>query len=92
MEKRLLEKESEEVLEKNGFEVVGILGLEYSPSCSVSLQYSRQGTTHQPGHFIAALQKKLAAANIQIPFVGINRRGINASIERIRKLVTPSLF
>lgn len=76
----------------NGFEVVAIVGLEYSPSCSTDLQYSRKGTTHQPGYFIAALKEKLEASGIKIPFIGINRRGINASLKRIRALLAPKLF
>ncbi|MBU4205022.1 hypothetical protein KKE19_03445 [Patescibacteria group bacterium] len=76
----------------NGFEVVGILGLEYSPSCSVLLQYSNKGTTHHSGHFIAALQRKLRTEQIKVPFIGINRRGIKASIKKIRELICKKLF
>jgi len=71
----------------NGYEIVAILGIEYSPSCSINLQYSEKGTTHQPGHFIFALQKKLAGKKIEIPFIGINRRGIKPTIERIKNVL-----
>jgi predicted secreted protein len=70
----------------NGFQVVGILGIEFSPSCSVKLQYTNKGTIRRPGHFICALQKLLRANGICIPFVGINRRGIGPTIRRIREL------
>jgi len=68
----------------NGYEIVAILGMEYSPSCSINLQYSEKGTTHQPGHFISALQKKLDGKKIEIPFIGINRRGLGPTIKRIK--------
>jgi len=71
----------------NGYEIVAILGMQYSPSCSVNLQYSEKGTTHEPGHFISALQKKLDEKKIEIPFIGINRRGLKPTIERIKKVL-----
>jgi predicted secreted protein len=70
----------------NGFEVVAILGMEYSPSCSTSLQYTREGTIKKPGHFIALLMAKLKRGGLDIPFIGINRRGINSSVKKIKDL------
>lgn len=76
----------------NDFEVVAILGIEFSPACSISLQYSNKGTFHQAGHFIAALQKKLKKENIDIPFLGINRRGIKSSVKRLNNLLEKKLI
>lgn len=76
----------------NDFEVVAILGIEFSPACSISLQYSNKGTFHEPGHFIAVLQKKLKEKNIDIPFLGINRRGIKSSIRRLDDLLEKKLI
>jgi len=79
------------ILSKN-FQVMAILGMEYSPSCSVSLQYTNKGTVKKPGHFIAYLKKKLEQERIQIPFVGINRRGIKPSVERVRDVLENKLI
>lgn len=70
----------------NGYEVIAILGIEYSPSCAIKLQYSHRGTFHRPGLFIEALKNQLTKEKIEIPFIGVNRRGIKKSLEKIRKL------
>jgi predicted secreted protein len=79
------------ILSKN-FQVVAILGMEYSPSCSVSLQYTNKGTIKRPGHFIASLEKRLKQEDIQIPFIGINRRGIKASVKRVKDILQNKLI
>jgi len=76
----------------NGFTVIGILGMEYSPFCSIELQYTGRGTMHRPGLYIEALQKKLRDAGIEIPFIGVNRRGIKSTLDRIRRLFEVNLF
>jgi len=94
----LCDKLSDQVMEQikaitnNGFEVLGVLGMEYSPSCSIALQYTRKGTIKKPGHFIALLMEKLDKEGFKIPFVGINRRGINASVEKLKNLFQEDLF
>ncbi len=72
----------------NGYEIVAILGIEYSPSCSIKLQYSNKGVFHQPGIFIESLQSQLAKEKIEIPFVGINRRVIKKSLNELKKLLS----
>ena len=69
-----------------GYRVIGILGIEYSPACAVELQYTPRGTIHKRGIFINELRKLLEEKDIAIPFVGVNRRGIKKSIEKIREL------
>lgn len=69
----------------NGYEIVAILGMEYSPSCATKLQYSARGTFHRPGLFIEALQNQLTKEKIEIPFLGINRRGIKKSLDELRQ-------
>jgi len=76
----------------SGYKVALVIGVEFSPSCSVKLQYSNIGTFHQPGHFIAALQKKMQERGIEVPFVGINRRGISASVKKINEILSKKLF
>ena len=70
----------------NGYEIIAILGIEYSPSCAVKYQYTNEGTIHQPGIFIEELKKLLNNEEIRIPFIGINRRGIKKSLGEIKEL------
>lgn len=77
---------------KNDFEIKAILGIEFSPSCSISLQYSNKGMFHKPGHFIVALKKKLKKEEIEIPFIAINRRGIKSSIKKVNDILERKLL
>lgn len=71
----------------NGYEVVAILGIEYSPSCATKIQYSQRGAFHRSGLFIENLKNQLDKERIEIPFIGINRRGINKSLTDLRQLL-----
>lgn len=70
----------------NGYKIKAVLGIEYSPSCAVKYQYTGKGTIHRPGIFIESLKNKLKEENIEIPFVGINRRGIKKSLGDIKEI------
>ena len=72
----------------NGYEIIAILGIEYSPSCATKIQYSPRGTFHRPGLFIEALKNQLDKEKIEIPFIGINRRGIKKSLNELRQLLS----
>ncbi len=72
----------------NDYKIVAILGIEFSPSCSIKLQYSNKGTFHQSGIFIESLKSQLAKEKIEIPFVGINRRGMKKSLKELRELLS----
>ncbi len=72
----------------NDYEIVAILGIEFSPSCSIKLQYSNKGVFHQPGIFIKSLKNQLAAEKIDIPFLGINRRGMKKSLRELKELLS----
>ena len=70
-------------LRNNGYRVTAILGMEYSPSCAVKLQWPpRKGETPN-GFFIQALSARLKEEQLNIPIIGINRRGLRRTIERL---------
>lgn len=70
----------------NGYEIMAILGIEYSPSCAVNYQYTNKGTIRRRGIFIEILKNKLDKEGIEIPFIGINRRGIKKSLSEVKEL------
>jgi predicted secreted protein len=88
------EKCAEEVLDKirgilkNGYEILGIVGIEMSPSCAVNYQYSNKGMIKKSGFFIEKIKEKLKNEKIEIKFVGVNRKSIQRSLEEIKKLVS----
>jgi len=70
----------------NGYQILAILGIEYSPSCAINYQYTSRGTANRRGIFIEALDERLKKENIEIPFIGINRRAVEKSLNEIRGL------
>lgn len=67
----------------NGYEVIAIMGIEFSPSCAVSVitgplpQRIRPGT----GYFMEALSHGLRAKGIVIPMIGIKTRSPSEAID-----------
>lgn len=59
----------------NGCTAVCILGVEGSPSCSVSACPSRQGQIRSSGVFMESLIAKLGSSNLSIPVIGIPESG-----------------
>lgn len=74
-------------IQNSGYIILGILGVEFSPSCSIKLQYSNKGTYHRPGIFIEEIQNELKRKGLEIPFLGINRRGMKKTIRELEKLI-----
>jgi len=73
-----------------GLQVVAILGIEYSPSCAVNYQFEGR-TVHRQGIFIRLLGERLQAEGTNIPFVGINRRGVRPAEQKLKELLSPQL-
>lgn len=70
---------------KSGYEVVAILGIEQSPSCCVNYIYTNKGMVNRKGLFMQKLYGKIEKYNI--PFVGINRKYVNKSLQELKKIV-----
>jgi predicted secreted protein len=77
-------------LGRNGCTVAAILGVEYSPSCAVRLQWPpRKGETPE-GLFIQQVRALLVEAEVEVPIIGINRRGMHKTVERLGELLDRS--
>lgn len=72
------------------FEIIAILGMEYSPSCAVNFQADR---SRRPGIFIEILREKLKEEDITIPFIGVDKRHTELAIEDLKQLIEhPSMI
>ena len=60
-----------EEYQKNGFDVVGIVGINGSPTCGVESTWSDNREREGPGVFIHSLQASLAAKGIALVMRGI---------------------
>ena len=77
------------ILKETGGSVL-ILGMEHSPTCAVDVQYPRK-RSEATGFFIAELKRRLK--DFDVAFIGINKRGIGPTLERIKAaLDEPSLL
>lgn len=82
-------QEAEKVLEQikgiytSGYRVSAILGMEYSPSCAVKIQYPPKKGDANRGVYMQELTSLLKGAELDVPVLGINRRGIGPTIKRL---------
>ena len=69
----------------SGYEVIAILGIEQSPSCCVNYIYTNNGTENRKGLFMQELFEEVDYLNI--PFIGINRKYINKSLNKLKEII-----
>lgn len=69
-------------LEKGGYSIIAVLGIEHSPSCAVNYIYSHKGMLKCSGIFIEMLRQQRQGGSL--PYIGINRRFPQKSYEHLR--------
>jgi len=76
------------LIKKGGYEVIGILGVNYSPSCAVDfIGYKRPDKMPGTGIYIEELKKVLKENGLNVPFIGIENYDINSTMQKLRKLI-----
>lgn len=70
---------------ENGYHVLGILGIEQSPSCCVNYIYTNKGMENRRGLFMDKLYDELKEYNI--PFIGINRKYIKKGLTELENII-----
>ena len=73
--------------QSHGFEVLGVIGVDRSPSCGVAT--TSLGGSEQPGKgvFFEILTAALENSGLPIPMIGTKTSEPEASLERVRRLV-----
>ena len=69
----------------SGYQILAILGIENSPSCTVNYIYTNKGNVKRKGLFMEKIYAK--TKNYNIPFIGINRKYINKAYNELEKLI-----
>lgn len=69
-----------------GLIVTTIVGVEYSPSCAVSYQYEGR-TVHRRGIFMQELEKGLERVDLDVPFIGVTRRGVRPALRHLHEVL-----
>lgn len=72
---------------KNGFSIIGIIGVNRSPSCGVDTTTNYNMEIGGEGIFIKAIYKKLKSKNIKIKTIGIKSTEIKKSILKVKSLL-----
>lgn len=91
---RHCQKKAEQVIHEiksiinSGYEVIGVLGIEQSPSCCVNYIYTNKGNEKRKGIFIEKIYEGIKEYNI--PIIGINRKYVRKALIEIEKIINES--
>jgi len=72
---------------KNGFTIMGIVGMNGSPSCGVELTWAEDEEKQAPGAFIQILKEKLEQNNLDIPMKGIKAYEPEEAVDLVKSLL-----
>jgi len=76
-----------EKLTRAGFEVLGIIGVEFSPACAPNYLNKGQRIVKGKGIYIEELERELNLHRLQIPFIGVNQRWRTKLDKQLRGLL-----
>lgn len=79
-------KQIEKYLKKD-YNVVGIVGVEFSSTCAVHRVNNGRKNVPGKGVLIEELEMKMQKKNFQVPIIGVNLNNIYSSIEKIQSLL-----
>lgn len=72
---------------KNGFLILGVIGINRSPSCGIDTTSMNNMETSGKGIFMELLQKELKNTGIKIEMIGVKTSEVNDSITKLKKLL-----
>ena len=72
---------------KSGYSVLGILGVEFSPTCAVYQITNGSKRTPGKGIFIEELEAEMRKKRFQVPIIGVNLSNIFTSLEKLQSLL-----
>jgi len=72
------------------YKVLGILGIEFSPTCGVYRIEDRNKIVPGKGIFIEELEKEMQKKNFQVPIISVNINNAFSSLEKLSLLLKNS--
>ena len=72
---------------KEDYDVVGIVGVEFSPTCAVHQVNNGKKNVPGRGILIEELESKMQRKNFQVPIIGVNLNNVYSSTEKIQSLL-----
>jgi predicted secreted protein len=79
--------EQVEMYLKKNYNVVGVLGVEFSPTWAVHQLENGSRATPGKGVFIEELEDEMRKKRFQVPIIGVNLNNIFSSSEKIQALI-----
>jgi predicted secreted protein len=73
--------------QQNGFTVVGMLGINGSPTCGVETTWSEGKETEGSGIFIKIFKEEIADQSVKIPIRGIKAQDPQSTLEKLNELL-----
>lgn len=73
--------------QSNGFSVIGILGINGSPSCGVETTWRDDCEPAGYGELTQAIASQLKLCGLQVPIRGIRSKDVDHAVETVRELV-----
>lgn len=77
---------------RNHFSVVGILGINGSPSCGVETTWSSDSELAGYGELTSELLNQLKQAGVRVPIRGIKSKNVAHAVETIRELIDENAY
>ena len=74
--------------QKFNFDVLGIVGMNRSPSCGVDTTSKKSREVKGKGLFIEALETELEKNHIHLPIIGISASKIDEAVNSIKKMLS----
>lgn len=73
--------------QKNEFEVIGIIGINGSPTCGVETTWAENKEYEGYGEFFRILKEELELEGIQLPMTGIKSIQPEIAVEQVEKMI-----
>jgi predicted secreted protein len=73
--------------QRNGFEILGVLGINRSPSCGVETTSARNEEVAGRGLFMEAVAEALAQRGLSLPMLGIKASRPEEALARVEELL-----
>ena len=74
----------------NGFKVLGVIGINGSPTCGVETNWDAEEEPPGPGVFIQALREQLLRAGVDILMRGVKASDPEAALTVAQQLIAPA--
>lgn len=71
----------------HGFHVVGVIGVDRSPSCGVETTTRGGAEVHGMGVFVEVLSEALAESGLVLPMIGTKTQDVHASLDEVTRFV-----